>query len=349
MRIEKALRVLLCLALLLVALSAPAMTKTVSPGPDFYYLDEADVLGEALEGEIFFSNQLLYDACGAQICVVALRSTGIEAIDDYAYDLFNDWGIGDGDRNNGFLILLAIDDEDYYALPGSGLDSRFSAGTIKSYYDQYLESDFAAGRYEAGVKKFFEAVFQRISDTYSANVTTAQGIAAYERYIAQDAQTEASYGGYVPTGRRGQSGDSGGSMMTGIVVVLIIVLIVVLAKRSSRRRVIRRTTMGEDVATMYMADRLLRGARRGPAPHIPPRTSVGYRPTIFGGAPSRPSSASRSSGFSFGGSSSSRSSGGGFRSSSGFGGSSRSSGGGFGGARGGGGGSRGGGAGRGRH
>ena len=128
----KALRACI-VALVLLALScAPALAKTLSPGSDFYYLDNANVLSEALEGEIFFSNKLLYDACGAQIVVVTVDTTGREAIDDYAYDLFNQWGIGDVSKNNGFLLLLAIQDEDYYALPGSGLDSRFSAGTIKS-------------------------------------------------------------------------------------------------------------------------------------------------------------------------------------------------------------------------
>lgn len=350
MKLNKALRVGVCLVVLLALLCAPACAKVVSPGSDFYYLDNANVLSESLEGEIFFSNQLLQDACGAQVVVVTLDSTGSERIDDYAYDLFNKWGIGDGDRNNGFLILLAIDDEDYYALPGSGLDSRFSAGTIKSYYDEYLETDFAAGRYEAGVKKLFEAVFARIADTYSANVTTAQGIAAYENYISADSGTENSYGGYVPTGRRGGSGGSGGSAMAGLVLVLIIVLIVVLAKRSSRRRIVRRSTMTEDVATMYMADRMLRNARGVVrSPRIPTRTSPGYRPFSFsaGSHSSGPSARSSGGGFFGGGSSSFRSSGGSSHSSGGS--SFRSSGGGFGGARSGGGGSRGGGAGRGRH
>ena len=178
----KTLRVAL-VALVLLALScAPALAKSLSPSSDFYYLDDANVLSEAMEGEIFFSNKLLYDACGAQIVVVTVDSTGKEAIDDYAYDLFNRWGIGDVSKNNGFLLLLATGDEDYYALPGSGLDSRFSAGTIKSYYDKYLENDFAAGNYEAGVKKFFEAVFERIATLYNADVTVQEGIAADEKY-----------------------------------------------------------------------------------------------------------------------------------------------------------------------
>ena len=344
--IKKALRIALSAALLLALLCAPALAKVASPGPDFYYLDNANVLSEALEGEIFFSNQLLYDACGAQIVVVTLDSTGSDAIDDYSYDLFNKWGIGDADKQNGLLILLAIDDDDYYVLPGTGLRSKFSAGSVGEYNDKYLEPDFAAKDYEAGVKKLFEAVFARVADTYGAKVTVQQGIDAYRKYVSANAEPE-GYGGYEWTGGEGrgyESDDSEGSAMMGLVIILVIVLIVVLAKRSSRRRVIRRTSVADQAASMYIADRMLRNAARATRPmHIPPRPSSGYRPV--GGFGSGFSSGSRSSGSGF----SSRSSGSSFSSRSSGGSSFRSSGGGFGGARGGGGGSRGGGAGRGRH
>lgn len=325
---------LLVLALLAVA-CAPALAKVVSPGADFYYLDNANVLSEALEGEIFFANKLLYDACGAQIVVVTVDSTGNYAIDDYAYDLFNSWGIGDAAKNNGFLLLLAIGDDDYYARTGSGLDSRFSASTIKQYYDQYLEDDFAAKRYEAGVKKFFEAVFTRISDTYSADVTVQAGIEAYNEYLAQNASAQ-GYGGYNGSRRTGavntdygEYDEDDGHIGLGFVVfLLLVILVIVIASKGRRAR-----------------------RRVGVMPPPPPAPRViGYRPsrTVIHTGYSTPR---RSSGWSTSSSSGrssfgvSRSSGSSSRSS--FGSSGRSSG--FGGGHSGGGRSSGGGAGRGRH
>ena len=152
MKLNRWIRTCLCAMVLLALLCAPALAKVPSYGPDFYYLDDANVLSEELEGEIFFCNKLLYDACGAQIVVVTVNTTGSEAIDDFTNDLGNKWKVGDASKKNGFVLLLSIDDEDYYALPGPGLDSRFSAGTIKDYYDRYLETDFAAGNYESGVR-----------------------------------------------------------------------------------------------------------------------------------------------------------------------------------------------------
>ena len=220
-------------ALFLVA--APALAKVVSPGQDFYYLDNANVLSEALEGEIYFSNALLSEACGAEFVVVTLNTTGNEAIDDYAYELFSNWKIGDTTRDNGFLLLLAIGDDDYYATCGSGLQSKFTSGTLKQYFDRYLESDFAAGNYETGVKKFFEAAFERISDTYNTNVTTAQGIQAYQNYLRQQSvsntspSNQSSYGG----GNRPQS--KRGGIGLGRIILMAILVIVVLRFLKKRR------------------------------------------------------------------------------------------------------------------
>lgn len=326
-------RLCLTMLVLLAVLCAPAVAKVVSPGQDFYYLDNANVLSESLEGEIFFSNKLLYEACGAQIVVVTVDTTGREAIDDYAYDLFNSWGIGDASKNNGFLLLLAIGDDDYYARTGSGIDRLFSASSIKQYYDEYLESDFAAKRYEDGVRKFFEAVFQRLADTYNAKVTVADGIRDYEAYIAQNSAAK-GYGGYTGSRRGAAMNDSyddedDGYIGLGFVVfvLLIILLIVIISKgRRARRRV-------------------------GVMPPPPPRPAgFGYRPTrtVVHTSHAAPPRRSFGGGFSGGGSSSRSSSfGGGSSRSSSFGGGSRSSG--FGGGSGGGGRSSGGGAGRGRH
>ena len=244
---KKLFRVCALALVLLALLCAPALAKVVSPGADFYYLDNANVLSEELEGEIFFANKLLYDACGAQIVVVTVDSTGRDAIDDYAYELFNSWGIGDAAKNNGFLLLLAIDDDDYYARTGSGLDWRFSASTIKEYYDDYLEQDFAAKRYEEGVRKFFEAVFERIAVTYNADVTAADGVAAYRDYVAQE-RGDDGFGGYSGTRRKSaindgyrdyhEDDDSGIGFGFVVAIILVIVLIVLISRgRRARRRV----------------------------------------------------------------------------------------------------------------
>ena len=154
----------------------------IEPGRDFYYYDEMGVLSEALKGEIYFTNERLYRDCGAQIAVVVLATTGTENIEDYSIRLFNSWGIGDSQRNNGFLLLLAIDDENYYACPGTGLREALPSEEISRMLSDNLEGEFAARQYDSGVRRMYEALFRRIASICGSDVTIQEGMDAYTRY-----------------------------------------------------------------------------------------------------------------------------------------------------------------------
>ena len=62
--------------------------------------------------------------------------------------------VGDARKQNGFVVVLAIDDDDYGWMPGTGLDLELSAGAVHELADTYLEPDFAARDYDAGARKF---------------------------------------------------------------------------------------------------------------------------------------------------------------------------------------------------
>ena len=331
-----------CLAVvLLLSLGALADTyvaaKKLKPSKELYVLDRSDVLTDATKGEIVFSNDLLYKACGAQIAVVTVGTTGNESIDDYATELFNAWGVGDAAKGNGFLLLLAIDDDDYYAVCGDGLQPKFTAGAIKDYFDRYLETDFAAKRYDAGVKKFFEAVFKRVANTYNADVTVAQGIAAYKASASGVPERTPQFGG---GSARGATEDDGDSFALILGVLILIVLVLLLTRAMRRRRIGRTVYVAPPPPPPPMAGQggyrgvnnvPGAGGYRGPAP-IPRRRGSSFMNGLFWGMLNSSGGSHHSSGGSH-----HSSGGGGFRSS---GGSSRSFGGGH---------SSGGGAGRGRH
>ncbi|MBE5773800.1 MAG: TPM domain-containing protein [Clostridiales bacterium] len=367
MKMRKIFCILLAVIMTAAIVSAPAFAKVVSPGDDFYYLDEADVLSEETEGGIFFSNQMLEEACGAQIVVVAIETTGNQAIDDYAYELINDWDIGDSKEQNGFLLLMAIDDEDYYAIAGTGLDLKFSSGTIGNYLDKYLEPDFAKGDYDAGVQTFFEAVLKRVSDTYNAGVTWEHGITAYEAFVRGNAVESVRESTVSVRDESARSGGNSGLVL--IVIGLIILLVIVSRKNKKRARSSNYRYTGNpgfnatppftgttrNRNSFILPFILGRMSNRPRNNHVPPFNPPPRNDSHFGGFGGHGGFGTNSSfsNRSSGGFGSSRSSGFGSGRSSGFG-SSRSGGfgggrsGGFGGARGGGGGSRGGGAGRGR-
>ncbi len=319
------------LALLLTVASALAAPQVVQPTEDFYVNDSANVLSDEVEGLIVLNNDALYAACGAQIVFVTVPTTGTASIEDYAYTLFNSWGIGSSDKNNGLLLLMAIDDDDYWLVQGKGIQDYITSGDLDDMLYNDLEPDFAAKDYSAGAEKLFTALFDAVVRVYGLNLTLDTTL--YEDYRAVRSESA-----YTPSAapRNDDSGDA--AIVLWVVVIVLVIALITIVNSFRRRRRIYRGGMGMPPPPPR---------RRGPTiifaprPPRPPRPPMGHKPPPppFGGFGSgRPSGGSRPSGFGSGRSS------GGSRSSS-FGGG-RSSGGFGGGRSGGGGASRGGGAGR---
>ena len=97
------------LTIILAALAACGSAFAAIPtAPDpFYAADFADVLEQQTEDYIIEQNGMLENACGAQIVVVTTDFLDGMDIEDYAYKLFNAWKIGDAQKGNGVLLLLA--------------------------------------------------------------------------------------------------------------------------------------------------------------------------------------------------------------------------------------------------
>ena len=101
-------------------------------------VDEANVLSSSTEQTIIqLNNQLQANCKGATIGVLTVDYTGSCTTEEYALQAANAWGIGSSTGNNGVLILLVMEtqqyaDGDYYIATGDGfrnttLESQASA------------------------------------------------------------------------------------------------------------------------------------------------------------------------------------------------------------------------------
>ena len=177
---------LLAALTLAVCLALPAAASLPSRPENQYVLDRPGVLSDATEQYIIQRDEALFTATGGEICVAVVDFLDGREIDDYAYTLFSLWGVGSRERNNGLLLVLAIGEEDYYALPGYGIEDTFTGGMLQGLLDDCLEADFAAGSYDAGVRKFFDAAYAVLEsypyhDAYTGQSAYQQG-GSYEDY-----------------------------------------------------------------------------------------------------------------------------------------------------------------------
>lgn len=157
--------------------ATPALAQPAIPDPTdlFYVNDFAGALRQDTIDEIVAQNDKLYAKTGAQIVVTTVDFLGGWSIGDYTYQMFQQWGIGSSDKNNGVLLVLAIGDQDYRILQGSGLEKSLSAGTLDDILWNNLEEDFAAGNYDAGVQKVFAALMKRMDAIYGLSNSAPSG------------------------------------------------------------------------------------------------------------------------------------------------------------------------------
>jgi len=179
----KKIQALILIALMLLSLGASA-AALIQPSADFYVTDNADVLTDETRGHIVLNNDALFNACGAQIVFVTLETTGSKPIEDYTHELFNSWGVGSAATNNGILVLMAIRDNDCYACMGSGIETRFSYGDMQGYLDEYLGPDFFAKKYDAGARKLFDALFDKVAAIYGISQRVDPN--AYSHWLTQN-------------------------------------------------------------------------------------------------------------------------------------------------------------------
>ncbi len=172
MTIKRIFPLLLAFCLLqIIPISAFALLE---PSESFYVSDRADVLSDSLEETIVnYNGALEYQCKGAQIVVVTVDYLNGMTSDKYAYQLFNDWGVGSAEENNGMLLLLAVQENKAWLAYGLGLSSRLSSSKVDSMLDDYFWTDFDRGDYDGAVNKLFFALLRWYDSVYGSSVATA--------------------------------------------------------------------------------------------------------------------------------------------------------------------------------
>ncbi|MEK3793697.1 TPM domain-containing protein [Paenibacillus sp. FSL R7-0204] len=170
--IQAALTAILMIVLLLPLAPGRAEAAVPKHSESFYVNDFAGVIDEKTENYMVNYGVKLHQKTGAQVVLVTVDSTNGVSMEKYATSLFNSWGVGSADKNNGLLLLLSIKDDDYWAVPGKGLENELNSGVISKILSASLEPDFAAKKYSAGAHKTYGSFIQKLGGSYSETLGT---------------------------------------------------------------------------------------------------------------------------------------------------------------------------------
>ncbi len=142
----------LCLLILPVA----AFSQTFPQAQSSYVNDFANIIDAETERRITQDLVALRTDRGVEMTVVTIdRMSDYGArhgIRVFATALFNAWGIGDADQNNGVLFLVAKGDREMFISLGSGYPMSYD-DRMDRVFDQHVKHHFQAENYALGVEK----------------------------------------------------------------------------------------------------------------------------------------------------------------------------------------------------
>ena len=113
---------LVCLFAVSVLSGCGEQEMSLEPTERFFINDFADVIDPEDEDTIYSQGVRLQEKTGAQVVAVTVESLNGRDIRDFGVELARKWEIGQEDKNNGVLLVLAIEDRKVSIEVGYGLE-----------------------------------------------------------------------------------------------------------------------------------------------------------------------------------------------------------------------------------
>jgi uncharacterized protein len=185
-------------------------------------VDNAGIVGAVKEQALNNDLEAFKLGNGPQIAVLTVSSTGSQSIEDFAIDVARSWGVGDAVRDDGVLIVVAIDDRQLRIETGSGVEADITDVQTSRIIESVMKPLLRANDPEAAVDQGARAVMLELSsDTALNGVTVGPSMSGTPNGQAPRANTD----GISPWSWVAQAG-----------FFLLVALLAALAQASQRRR-----------------------------------------------------------------------------------------------------------------
>lgn len=109
------------------------------------------------------------DTTSSQIVVVTVNSLEGNDVAIYATELAHKWGIGQADKDNGVLILVAKDDRKVTIRTGYGVEHKLTDALSRRIIENDISPEFRQGNFYGGLDKATNSIFQIMSGEYEGS------------------------------------------------------------------------------------------------------------------------------------------------------------------------------------
>lgn len=162
-----------------------AFAQQLPPKSNTLITDYTNTLSAADQQQLERKLVAFDDSTSTQIAVVLIKSVGEYAIDDYGQKLGRAWGIGQQGKNNGILILVAVDDRKVTIQTGYGAEGAVPDVITHQIIQNDIVPHFKQNDYYGGLDAATDDVMKYMKGEYkSANKPTADDDDNSGGYIA---------------------------------------------------------------------------------------------------------------------------------------------------------------------
>ncbi len=146
------------------AFSAGASTPEPPAVPRDYVMDLANVLQSDVKARLNATLQELEQKTTAQVLVLTVQSLDNEDIEGFSLRTAEKWKLGQKGKDNGVLIVVAVQDRKYRIAVGYGLESVLPDSLVGTIGREYVVPYFRQGDYSTGIYAAALVVIRTIAE-----------------------------------------------------------------------------------------------------------------------------------------------------------------------------------------
>jgi uncharacterized protein len=139
-----------------VGLGQSATAQTASdlparPVPFTFVTDQGDLLSDGDAKKLEGGLRSYAEKTGTQVVVVTVPTLGSRSVADYGRELGTAWGVGQREKNNGLVVLVAAKEHKVTIQPGSGLASTITPAVVNRVIGEMTPA-FKQNNYFGGLR-----------------------------------------------------------------------------------------------------------------------------------------------------------------------------------------------------
>lgn len=157
--------------LLILLLVYPGYGQDIPPAPNPPQLvnDFASALSDADRASLERKLNAYHDTTSTQIAVVIVKTLGGYEVMDYAFRIGEEWGVGQKGKENGIVVLVAIDDRKAAIATGYGLEGAIPDIATRHIRENQMNPNFRDGNFYKGLDEATTSLMKLASGEFTAD------------------------------------------------------------------------------------------------------------------------------------------------------------------------------------